>query len=199
MCLAFMNTLLWTDLSVCVCVCCACRKSDYHLASYEMGKLSFHRVLVATECYAFRGVHWPCAESPSCRVCCLLFMLRTSLSMALGPATDGNASLLLHHSIYIFMSHFYFVRSHSQPRPPTHSMPSKQNVLLILSTCECLPVGSVVCSQYEEVIRCLPFSCIRFFVRLLLTFSRVMLPDVFSHTDDDIAQIYLLRHSVYVV
>lgn len=56
-----------------VCVCCACRKSDYHLASYVMGKL----------CYAIRDVHWPCAESPSCRVCCLYFVLAYQWPLAL--------------------------------------------------------------------------------------------------------------------
>lgn len=103
MCLAFMNILLWTDMSVCVLCVPKIRLPPGFLCNGETLLRNPRRPLAVCRV----------AELPS-----VLFIFRTSLSMALGPATDGSASLQLHHSIYIFMSHFYFVLSHSQPRPP---------------------------------------------------------------------------------
>lgn len=70
-----------------------------------------------------------------------------------------------------------FVFAHGPLPPRPHgTMASKQNVLLILLfTCEQRECVSrcVVCSQYDEMIRCLPFSCNSFLLLLLVALVSV--------------------------
>lgn len=74
-----------------------------------------------------------------------------------------------------------------------------------IETCKRKSVRAVY-SQYDKMIRCLPFSCISFFslflVRLLFTYSCIMFRSCSVHANranfDDVVQIHLLYHFVYV-